>query len=59
MSDAVLIAARQFLDAIDDLRQFEKDHPNDSTKRWDAVFYAKNDAEEVLRNAVIAAEKVV
>ena len=42
-------AVKDYIDAVDAFNEFERDHPNDSTKRWDAVFDAKCLAFETLR----------
>lgn len=47
----VVLAALSYVDAVRAFREFERDNPNDSTKRWDAVFEAKNDAYDRLAAA--------
>lgn len=54
---AVTLAARDLVEAIDAFHEFEKENPNNSTKHWDAVFEAKNDAENDLRRALAEIEK--
>lgn len=52
----ILAAAKALIDATDAFREFEREHPNDSTKRWDAVFEAKVAADEALRACVAEIE---
>jgi len=42
-------AARELLIAKDDLREFESANPNDTTREWEAFFYALEFAELNLR----------
>lgn len=41
-------AVLAYLDADTAFRDFERENPNNSTSRWDAVFYARNDARDEL-----------
>jgi hypothetical protein len=48
-------AIGDFVQATEDFRLFESTYPNDSTKRWDRVFEAKNDAYDRLA-AILSAK---
>lgn len=48
-------AGADLIAAIDAFKAFENENPNDSTKRWDAVFEAKCEAEDALRRALAEA----
>ena len=52
-------AARTYVDAVTAFREFEREHPNDSTRRWEAVFDTKNNAYEALVTALAKTETVV
>lgn len=48
-SPQVIAAAVDYFHAVDALAAFEKANPNDSTKRWERLLYARENAEEKLR----------
>lgn len=47
-------AVADYLNAVDAFRQFENNFPNDSTKAWDKLLYAKEYTEDALRAAYAA-----
>lgn len=53
--EALLTAAQNLITAQDELRQFERENPNNTTKQWSSRLYAVGDAEEALRKAVAKA----
>ena len=50
--ETLFYAAEDLLKAKDAKAKFEKDHPNDSTKKWDAHLYAVEACEVALRKAI-------
>ncbi len=52
-------AVRAHVDAVTAFETFEREHPNDSTRRWEAVFNAKCDTYERLKLAIEAVEALV
>lgn len=50
--ETLFTAASHYIAAVDAFNKFEKDNPNDSTKRWEAKLYARDNARETLREAV-------
>lgn len=45
-------AVQRWVDATDAIAEFERDHPNGSTSRWDRLFYERGFASDALRAAL-------
>lgn len=52
MELTLLNAVRNYLFALDSLREFEAENPYDSTSRWDLTFQERCQAEDILRIVV-------
>jgi len=52
--EGVVEALRDYITAKDNFREFERENPNNSTWRWDAVFTEVEDGETKMRAALTA-----
>jgi hypothetical protein len=42
-------AVQAYVDAADELSEFERNYPNDSTSRWESLLFASDTAKDELR----------